>query len=29
MAALHGISSPQLGLILVMGSYYDLAGTTK
>lgn len=28
-AALHGISSPQLGLIWVMGSYYDLADPTK
>lgn len=28
-AALYGSSSPHLGLIWVMGSYYDLAGTNK
>lgn len=28
-AALHGISSPPLGLIWVMGSYYDLASPNK
>lgn len=28
-AALRGITSPRLGLIWVMGSYYDLAGPAK